>query len=154
MDNRLMNNSKKSIEDFEYSIDEARLDQINRIRESRSRERNKLDNILLIIAAGTLSLSATFVSQSARIFVEKQYLFASWVFLIIGLLSILFGYIFADLHFKYFEDGIKKDLFKSFDDAENNLWNKLVNVFNWASFIAIVIGVNIFVYFAYLNISD
>lgn len=135
-------------------MDKIKIDQVNRIRESRSRERDKLDNILLTITAGTLSLSATFVSESTHILIEKDYLFVSWTFLIIGLFSILLAYIFAELHFKYFENGVKQDLFRSFDEAENNWRNKLVDVFNWVSFITIVIGISIFVYFAYLNISN
>lgn len=132
----------------------AKLDQVNRIRESRSRERDKLDNILLTITAGTLSLSATFVSQTTRVIVGKEYLFISWAFLTTGLISILFGYIFAELHFKYFENGVKRDLFKTLDDGENNWRNKSVEVLNWLSFITIVIGIVIFVYFSYLNISN
>lgn len=132
---------------------ELKQKQINRIREARSRERDKLDNILLVLAAGTLSLSATFINQSSRIFIEKEYLFASWAFLILGLFSVLFGYIFAEFHFKYFEGGIKKDLFRTIDDAENNCWNQLVEILNWASFITVIVGITLFVVFAYFNFS-
>ena len=73
-------------------MDTAQIDQINSIRKSRGRERDKLDKILLTLTVGALSLSATFVGQFSNNFIEKKYLFLSWVFLILGLLSILFGY--------------------------------------------------------------
>src|SRR3989338_1395197 len=128
-------------------MDKAILKQINQIRKSRSRERDKLDKILLSIAAGTLSLSATFIGQSERLFMGKEYLFASWVFLIGGLFSILFGYIFAELHFKYFEHGIKNSLFSSIEEGENNWRNKVVDGLNWTGFFTILIGISFFVYF-------
>ena len=132
---------------------QTKLDQINKIKSSRSRERDKLDNILLTIAAGTLSLSVTFLNQSPHTFIETKILFASWIFLIIGLASILFGYIFAELHFKNFEKDIKEDKLKTFDDGENNCWFKYAEITNWMSFIAIIIGIVLFAYFGYLNIS-
>jgi len=138
---------------FEKDWEKVKLDQINQIKKSRSRERNKLDNILLTLSAGTLSLSATFVGKFARNLIDKEFLFASWSFLILGLFGILLAYIFAELHFKYYESGVKNDLFKSVDEAESNWRNKLVDIFNLFSFVAIVIGISIFVYFAYLNIK-
>lgn len=135
-------------------MDKIKLNQINQIKSSWGRERDKLDNILLVLAAGTLSLSATFITQSPRVFVGKKFLFTSWASLIVGLFSILFGYTLAILHFKYFINGIKRDKFKAFDDAEDNWRFKLVEILNWISFVAIVAGIIIFAYFGYLNISN
>ena len=129
-----------------------KLDQINEIRKSHSRERDKFDKVLLTLSAGTLSLSATFIGQFAYKLISKEYLFIAWTFLIVGLFSILLAYSFALLHFKYYENGVKNEWFKSIDEAENNWRNRLVNIFNLASFITIVSGISIFVYFAYLNI--
>ena len=131
---------------------QAELNQINQIKSSRSRERDKLDNILLTIAAGSLSVSVTFLNNSTRTFIGTKILFASWIFLIIGLVSILFGYIFAERHFKNFEKGIEEGKLRTFDEGENNCWFKCVEITNWMSFIAIVVGIVIFVYFGYLNI--
>lgn len=131
----------------------TKYDQINQIRKSQSRERDKFDKILLTMSAGTLSLSATFISQSSAAFFGENYLFVSWILLLVGLFSILFAYIFAELYFKYFEAGVRDDRFESFEDAENNWRNKLVNLFNWVSFITIVMGISVFVYFVYLNIK-
>ena len=72
--------------------------------------------------------------------------------MIVGLLSILFGYIFAEMHFKNFEKGIKEGKFKNFDEGEENCWFKLAEVSNWTSFATIIIGIILFAYFAYLNI--
>ena len=125
---------------------------IKSIREAYSRERDKLDNVLLILSGGTLSVSATFLSDSNRIFTGKGFLVASWVLLLIGLSSLLLAYCFAILHFKHAEKGVQNGRFQTSYEAEANWRNFLVNVCNWISFWATVIGIAMLVYFSYLNL--
>jgi hypothetical protein len=132
------------------NFEEAKMKYLNSINSSRSRERDKLDKILLILSAGTLSLSATFINQSSHIFIKKEYLFISWFFLIIGLTSHLFSYIFADIYFKKLEEGVEKDDINLVDKTE--CWNKVVTVLNWISFTTIVLGIIFLTLFSFFNI--
>lgn len=125
--------------------------EIRSIQRSQSRERNKLDRVIFILTTGTLSLSATFVSNSTKVFVGKCVLFVSWLLLITGLLFILLAYIFAELYFKYRIKKVEEGSWRS-KEVQNDWRNRWVSLFNLASLVATSVGIIIFAYFAFINL--
>ena len=74
--------------------------------------------------------------------------------IVVGLVLILFAYYFAEKHFIYYEQIVKKGDIKQLVDVEDNWRNKLVAKLNFLSFLVIILGIVAFVYFSYLTISN
>ena len=127
--------------------------QINDLRTSAGRERDKLDKIIFAVTAGTLSLSITFIASSSHVFAGLYLLFASWIVLVLGLVAILLAYTFAILHFKWCEKGILQNKFLNPYEMEKNIWFILCEILNWTSLFATVVGIGLFACFGYLNIQ-
>lgn len=147
------NTNKESPTKLDTEFFRAQIKQLNEVRKARSRERDKLDRIVLTLTSGALALSVTLVNQSYLVFGNLDWLFASWLVLIIGLITNLLGYIFAELHFKNFEKGIFNNKFSSIFDTEKNWWFRLTNLCNWVGLVALVTGITLFAIFGYLNLK-
>ncbi|MBP9817001.1 MAG: hypothetical protein KBD05_03170 [Candidatus Pacebacteria bacterium] len=128
-------------------------EQINSVISAASRERDKFDNIIFLLTAGTLSLSAAFVSSSTQYFLRTEFLFLSWAALVLGLISILLAYTFVILHFRWCAKGIKTDSFATPEDMEKNGWYYSAETTNWLSVFFLVVGIIFLTLFGYFNIN-
>ena len=129
--------------------------EINSLRKAHSRERDKFDNVLFLIAAGALSLSATFITQKSVEFIKFGWLLLSWVSLVLGLLSLLSAYFAAIKYFKEAENGIRSGKYKSVNDAErSSWWFMLTDWLNSFVLFFVIFGVIFLTIFGYLNIAS
>lgn len=128
--------------------------EINSLRRAHSRERDKLDNVLFLIAAGTLSLSATFITQESVKFIKLGWLLLSWILLVLSLLSLLIAYISAIIYFRRAECDIKYGKYSSALEAECSCWFKLTDLFNSLVLFFVIFGVIFLAIFGYFNITN
>ncbi len=138
-------NNKDMKDENRPSIKEIK-DVIEDIRKSRIRERDKLDKTLLTISAGTIVFSATFVADliKSQVLIYLNLLFLSWLSLAVALICILLGYITVDWHF----ENLERTLFNY-----NNIYKKITDKLNIASFLLTILGIVLLVIFVFININ-
>lgn len=148
-------NPKKSVFEIGRSLLKTNIDDmVNHFRTSRVREFEKRERNFFFVTTGALVLSITFLADNATTFqfINLRSLLFSWLFLIVALLLFLVAYFTVNSHFKKLEDRARDS--NGTVISEDTGWGKTTNILTFLSNIATVLGIILFAFFGYQNVSD
>lgn len=132
--------------------DKIKNEQINSIRNARSRESQNRDKVFMTINTGALTLSVSFVAIAGfGAGVTSGFLIISWVFFASAIILHLIAYVFVDLHFGRCERDIESGG-KDYILNEVNIWTKLTRGFDYFGYSLTICALIFMVCFGVRNI--
>ena len=111
------------------------------------------DKYLIMLSAGTLALSITFLKDIAPKPIGGPYLCTSWAFLALSLFAIMLSFLGSQHAMRCQRRIIDADALKQKRArGQRNVWGVAVTFLNWTSVVFFALGIILMVVFASINL--
>lgn len=137
--------------DFQEKIPRSEYMEIRKTYvEGEQQAYQNFDNAIITLSSAILGLTVTFTQSFIPNPINKEFLFASWISLIVALLVTLVSHITSQAAFRLQIENLDR-LYKG-KQEKPNAWDGLTAFLNLLAAVAFAVGIITLVYFGYLNL--